>query len=85
MLTTNGTSIAAGKRRYFQEEGGFKSGDLSVLEWNKGYCVSVKTVYCGARQLPCRDVRNPLLVYYPLLQQLINRLEYFVSFIDVGK
>lgn len=44
MLTTNGTSIAAGKRRYFQEEGGFKSGDLSILEWNKGYCVSVKTV-----------------------------------------
>lgn len=29
---------------------------------------------CRVRQLPPREVRNPLLVYYPLLQQFINRL-----------
>lgn len=46
---------------------------------------SILNSICGVRQLPLRDVRNPLLVYYPLLQQLINRLEYFVSFIDVRK
>lgn len=39
VLTTNGASAAAGKRRYFQEEEGFKSADLSILEWDKGYCV----------------------------------------------
>lgn len=46
---------------------------------------SILSSICGLRQLSLRDIRNPLLVYYPLLQWLINRLEYFVSVTGVRK
>lgn len=75
--------ILTGKRRYFEKEVLvfyvlifliiiiiFLMG-RKPLYFHEG---SKLSSICGFRQLPPRDVRDPLLVYYPLLQQFINRL-----------